>query len=198
MELEAEIGNFRTWAATVQHRSGEWEFYYPNWDKIYRAIENCLATEPLTTQRVKLLLYILARDNEGEIILDLLSENLQIGYQIAQQGLNYPDSDARWQIAVLLGQIGSSEAVILLRKMTNDVDEYVRRRALLAIRDIDKSFAEQVAITWLTSEHDSSRMVALDTLKVLGSDHLSEAMELLENDPSIVVKKRWQAIKGAE
>ncbi len=120
----------------------------------------------------------------------MLSANPKASFLVAKRGVHYTDSQARWQIAVLLGRLGTSNAVELLKGMTSDADEYVRRRALLSVRDVDSAFAESIAIEWLESEYEYSRMVALDTLAVLNSPYLSEAMRILENDPSPVVQNQ--------
>jgi HEAT repeat protein len=54
--------------------------------------------------------------------------------QVAEAALTHPDSDSRWQVAVLLGRIGTPSAVALLGRFLADDEEYVRRRAGFALR----------------------------------------------------------------
>jgi HEAT repeat protein len=162
-----------------------------------RKRELLLSRGKLDSEDIQEILFVLARDNEAENILDMLTERPDIAEQIAFQGVNYEDRDARWQIAVLLGRLGTGKALDHLRSMRRDPDEYVRRRALLELRDHDAELSERIAIEWLDSEYDYSRMVALDTLAFLNSPALEMAMEKLDEDPSEVVQKRIRIIAAS-
>ena len=61
----------------------------------------------------------------------------------------------------------------------------------------EMSFAESIAIKWLRSENEYSRMLALDTLAVPNSPQLCQAMQILKDDPSPVVQDRQLQIAGA-
>ena len=78
----------------------------------------------------------------------------------------------------------------MLKRLTADEHEYARRRALLAIRETELEFAESVALSWLGSEHEYARMVALDTLHVLRSEWLAEAVDVLREDLAWIVQNR--------
>ncbi len=70
--LRQEIERFRLWADTdAGLKSGEWEFYYPHWDDLYKATEATISSGVPTAETIQDLLYILARDNEAEIVLDI-------------------------------------------------------------------------------------------------------------------------------
>ncbi|WP_394328293.1 HEAT repeat domain-containing protein [Couchioplanes caeruleus] len=47
--------------------------------------------------------------------------------------LEYPDSQARWQIAMILPAALGERAIEPLRRLAQDGDEYVRRRACTAL-----------------------------------------------------------------
>lgn len=133
-ELLSEIERFRNWAATADKSFGEWETEYPDWDKIYRSVNVLIKETPVEKWNAELLnefLYILARDNECEMIIDALKENPEQLLSIAKHAVLFPDPDARWQIAYGLGEIdiNNQEKQTLLKQFSHDKNEYVRRRA---------------------------------------------------------------------
>ena len=194
MQLEREIKRFNEWATTVIDPSGEWETEYPHWDAIYDEVENCLKTDYLDNTTKDHILYVLARDNECEVVLKMLVAYPHFGYRVAEHGIMYPDNDARWQVAVVLGEIRADDSIALLHTMLRDSDEYVRRRSLLAIREIDAVYAEKIAIEWIYSEHEYSRLVAIDTLSILHSYYLPRALSILKEDSSHIVKQCCEKI----
>jgi hypothetical protein len=77
-ELLLEIEKFRNWAKTLDKSFGEWETEYLHWDRIYHFVNKLIEDIPVEKWSSDLLnefLYILARDNECEIIIDTLIEN---------------------------------------------------------------------------------------------------------------------------
>ncbi len=182
MTLKFEIDKFIQWADKQENKSVEWECLYPHWQSIYDEVNKCIKKNKLSDAEIDLILYALARDNESEIVKDSLIEYPHTGLSIAKNGWNYGDKDARWQIASLLGKIKSSESIDLLKKLVEDNDEYVRRRALLSLSLVDKGFAEKFAIKWIKSDFEYSRLVALDVLYDLESDYFDSAIAILKND----------------
>ena len=149
--LALEVAKFRQWAAfrlgpdhisdASTHGDGEWGCDYPDWQALYSAIEACLlsktgGTNLVTADERELLLYALARDNEDEVTLELFEQFPDASIQLARAGIDYPDIDARWQVAVLLGRIKRADAVSLLQRFLEDDSEYVRRRAGTALQEI--------------------------------------------------------------
>ncbi|HTH50219.1 MAG TPA: HEAT repeat domain-containing protein [Candidatus Limnocylindria bacterium] len=148
--LAQEVAKFRQWAALrlgSDHASGafehgaEWECDYPDWPALYSAVEAFLLSKAIAHDRLsdherELLLYALARDNEDEVILELLAQFPDASIQLARVAVNHPDRDARWQVAVLLGRIEGAEPVSLLLQLLKDDSEYVRRRAGTALQEI--------------------------------------------------------------
>ena len=58
-----------------------------------------LAAPQILDSEAELLLYALARDNECECILGMLTEHPENGMRIARAAMECPDPDARWQVA---------------------------------------------------------------------------------------------------
>lgn len=145
-ELLVEIDKFKNWAKTVGPSGeweteyphyGEWETEYPHWGSIYDSVNQLVEDIPVERWRSDLInafLYILARDNESEFIIDTLIDNPIQLLSVAKHALSYPDYDARWQIAYGLGEIdeNNQEIQMLLNQFLLDEIEYVRRRASFA------------------------------------------------------------------
>jgi hypothetical protein len=53
-------------------------------------------------QDVKHILCVLARDNECELVLQILQEHPRNGMHVARAGADYLDPDARWQLGEFL------------------------------------------------------------------------------------------------
>jgi HEAT repeat protein len=195
--LQAEVERFKAWAAVQAKDSCEWECDYEGWSTFLAAAHAAFAGASLVDADIDLILYALARDNECENILDMLEEHPLNGMSVARVGVTYPDRDARWQVAVFLGTRDDDEGRSLLRSMVLDEDEYVRRRALLAIVRTDPIFAEDTALTWLCAEQEYARIAALTVLHKVGSPRLKDATERLKDDPSPYVRKKVAEIQDA-
>lgn len=178
--LRREIDRLREWLTEAQDPNE-----YPDSGDLYAAVESLLDTLPLSDSQLRLLLDTLALDDEAEIVQDSVRERTEAAIQVARAGIDHPDARARWQAAVLAGEMAPEEVA---HRYLADPDEYVRRRALTSARDRFPSLAESTATAWLDSTDEYSRMVALDTLYVLESDRYAMAAQQLAGDPSPVVQ----------
>lgn len=138
--LTQEAARFRAWAATddAANRYGEWETDYEDWGYAHIAVEDALKAAPLPIWPptvVDDLLYLLARDNEDEVIVDLLAEFPEALLWIAEIACDRGENDAKWQIADRLGNSRSDweRRVALLQRYLSDSDKYVRIRAQSAV-----------------------------------------------------------------
>ena len=189
MTLAEHRSNWESWARSADRTYVDWESFYPGWPEILSDVEAVLKADPTSAQQ-DLVIFFLGRDHEDERILDLLTSHPVGGEPIAARAASNPDYQARWQAGVALGAIGSLTALAVLSTLLTDPHEYVRRRSLLAARDSLPVLAEQIALSWLGSDNEYSRAVALETLSIVGSPHLSSAIQQLRSDPSAVVQKR--------
>jgi hypothetical protein len=106
------VGCFRAWADTldvaIADRSGEWECDYDGWSEIYRAWTALLAKHPLQGWSATLtiqVLYALARDNECQVMARALAKHESDSLlALAELALNDGEPDAKWQLAIELGQ----------------------------------------------------------------------------------------------
>jgi hypothetical protein len=140
-ELFLEIEIFKNWAKAADKSFGEWETEYLHWDRIYHYLKKLIEDIPVEKWSPDLLnefLFILARDNECEIIIDILIKNPPQLLALAVHSIFFPDHDARWQIAYGLGEINENHIEIknLLNMFLQDEKEYVRRRASFAFEKI--------------------------------------------------------------
>lgn len=192
-DLLTEVGRFQEWAG--QHspvpRSGEWEFYYPNWGDLYQAVFEFVAGKPFPTwspEEVGAVLYALARDNESEHIAEeLCSLYPELLMPLTQAALQFDDPQARWQLAEALGWLKSDivEQERLLLTLARDDDEYVRRRSLQSLTRLGSSSVEALALeAWNRPDpHQQwSRMMVLSCLSQLGSPQLEPLLSEAEQD----------------
>lgn len=144
--LAREVAKFRQWAIIRQSpdcspgdcsHGAEWECDYPDWQRLYAAVDGFMAEaaqRAITSEELELLLYVLARDNEDEHVLETLGEFPGIAAQVAEAAVCFSDVDARWQAAVIAGRIGAAST---LRRFLEDPAEYVRRRASFALQELE-------------------------------------------------------------
>ena len=168
----------------------EWEEY--NWMQIENSIKMIPNDSNISLVFIDIILYFLAKDHESERIMEILEEKPTLGYVIARKGVNYQDWNARWQVAVLLAHFKDTK--LLIKMVEKDEEEYVRRRALLGLRDIDNMSAEKLAIKHLKSIYEYERMVAIDTLDFLSSSYLTQALNMLKDDPSTLIQNKIKGI----
>lgn len=139
--LQVELQRFRLWARTrnaedAVHAAPEWECDYPHWQDLYAAVGLTLDAAPELAEFDDLL-FALARDNEDEVILDMIADHPEFALELAHRALGYQERDARWQMAEVLGRIPGEKSEALLAKFLGDADEYVRRRAANSRKSAD-------------------------------------------------------------
>ncbi len=134
-----QVNEFKRWASkhTRTAPAGEWETEYLRWESIYQASAKLVAGIPVSQWDHDIrdnFLYILARDNECENILELLIQHPEQLIAIARHAVTYEDPDTRWQIAFGLGEIATKNEEVknLSNQFLQDGHEYVRRRASMA------------------------------------------------------------------
>jgi long-subunit acyl-CoA synthetase (AMP-forming) len=181
--LKEQIEQFRAWANTypIEQCSGEWECDYDEWNLLYASFAKFLQDCPVeewNQEVIQDVLYIIARDNEMEIMISDLAQNANRLLVVAVAALS-SERDAKWQIAAKLGTMSShlQEAELLLLKFVEDDEEYVRRHALLALGRIRSEHVELLAEQiWNREEEwqEYQRMAVLDALLQVNSPLLKE------------------------
>ncbi len=189
--LAEAVKRFRAWAADGHEGEGigEWECEYEHWSEIYEAFNTALDA-PLSPTAIEDILYALARDNEFEGLRKKLTAHPEILILLAPAALVYSDFDARWQISVSLGEVGSPDALDILRQFISDPHEYPRRRALMAYAPHRPDESEPLAWAWLASAEPYSRLAGLHVLHDIQSPRLSSAIQISKEDSFEYVRQR--------
>ncbi len=187
--FEHALAEFRAWAASCSEaeRSSEWECDYDHWPDLWSATAAFLdSSKPQRWDRstVELLLYVLARDNEIEELKNELAERPEHLLVLAGAGTGSAERDARWQLAAALGSVEADEGdvVPLLETYAADNDEYVSRRALIALGERKAPIAERLAQRAWDTEDEYQRMAALGVFHARGSPLLPSYLKLAEQD----------------
>lgn len=168
LNLEIEISNFWKWAKTTpkeyaQNRGFvERESDYPNWGNLNIALDKAINELDKIYQKEKaeLLIQGLAIDNESELTLEKIKENLKDKNIFIEQVINSNQPQTKWQIAELLGNNRIVNTVQYLKKLTEDNDKYVKRRALLSLNSISKEEAKLIAINYIKNSDEYLKIVS--------------------------------------
>jgi HEAT repeat protein len=177
--LEDEVAQFRAWADAVPiaERSGEWECDYTDWQGLYSAFIAFVRATPCqrwNEDADQMLLYAIARDNEMEALVKKVARNPDNLICLAERAVVSPERDAKWQLAVELGRLAyrPQQVELLLLEFAHDEDEYVRRRALLALADIGSpKVKEVIESAWETGD-EYQRIAVQYALWKIGSQQL--------------------------
>lgn len=186
-EIFEELNKFRKWASTVSGKFGEWECNYERWQEMYSTfisyLQRCSPTQ-VTKSEISDLIYAIARDNEDERLISLLSERPAWFKALLVHIFDCDEPDAKWQFADVLGnnilQFPETESALL--RLINDKNEYVTRRALHSLGKIGSKHAEALCERAWNSDHEYQRMMALTVLKEIGSKKLQKYLVLAEED----------------
>jgi hypothetical protein len=189
MTLNAEVQKFKLWAAThpLEQRSAEWECEYDDWARLHAAALACLdagfvdagfvddvSPDQWCAADVDDLLYTMARDNETEYLAEHVAKNPETVLKLAALSLSSAESDAKWQLAAQLGKLHEhkekSEAILL--QLVHDENDYVARRALLALGELHSGQAEAHAEQAWNTGLEYQRIAALSVLAHIASAKL--------------------------
>ena len=185
--LIKEINKFRNYANKNKSNYGEWEMYYNNWDNIYTSFINVLKNEEPTKKYVYDMIYIIARDNECEYIIEELTEYKYWFELLCKYSLKTNEYNAKWQFAHYLSEYVekyncnefAKESII---KFLEDKNEYVSRRALLVLHKILPEKIENYAnIFWYSNINNELKqyqiMAILEALYNIKSPIIFEYIE---------------------
>ena len=184
-----EIDKFKIWADSIpnSHKSGEWECDYTNWGAIYSKFSSYIKTldlSLLSATDIQVLIYAIARDNEDEELIAILSQETALFKRIFSEILICEENDAKWQLANLLGTdiLERELALSTLLQLFKDNDEYVRRMALQSLGKLNYSNIERLCEEAWVSNDEYQRIVVLWVLNEVGSAKLTKYLLLAKND----------------
>lgn len=195
--LLTEIEHFRAWAGTAfpglspAEIGGEWETEYLGWDGITAAFEDALdrrLPEEFTDEVLSQLVYIIARDNECEVLAQMASEREAWFTALCRLSLSLSEPEARWQLAIRLPAMADrTMAGQLLEQFVRDQDEYVSRRAVMVMPALLPDKVEHYAsIFWERNcwgeLQEYQRMAVLSALADAGSPLLGKYLNMARAD----------------
>lgn len=187
--LKTEIEKFKTWASQYPEsdRYGEWECDYPGWTLLYKTFIRFLAETDFrqwdeATRRD--VLYLIARDNEIEKLVAALAEDTARLLSIVPFALKEAEPEAKWQLAIRLGNVQSqsAQAEEYLLAFMRDSDEYVRRRALMALAQLGSLHTEALCAEAWATRHEYQRIAVLHALHTIGSPDLKRYITFAKED----------------
>jgi len=180
-DLKSETHRFRHWADGLGMRDGQWECAYEAWPLWYEAVLAWLgeyAGQGGSDENVGRALYAIARDNDAQyLVREIRKRHPDALRWLTRAALVQGEAEARWQLAVELGQLPhGDEAEGLLLALAGDEDEYVRRRAIRSLASLGVQAAE--ALAWgewqrVDENQEWARMSALECLRQLKSPRLA-------------------------
>jgi hypothetical protein len=186
--LTAEIAKFLQWSEQFpdDNRPSGWEAGYPEWPTLRDAATAVVkAGDPDAAgpQPVEQVLYVVARDNAEQWMVQTLIEHPKWLHAVAKASLEFEDGDAHWQLAVALGASPhKAEAEEMLLKFNESADEYVSRMALLALANIGSKQTEKLSVkAWKTND-EYQRIAALWAVWRIKSSNLPKFLEAAKKD----------------
>ncbi len=202
MSIAKEVERFKLWASTVpaHRRSAEWECDYPNWNELKRTIFDFMETgySQWSKKDIDDIMYAIARDNECNLLIEKLSADKPLLLFLATKAINSEEKDAKWQFAEALGELPvdyKNNAEELLLIFVNDQDEYVSRRALIALGRIKSSHAGALAERAWNSGLEYQKIAALWVFKEISFPRLAHFLDMAAQDESTHVTKNADEIR---
>ncbi|MEM9859818.1 MAG: HEAT repeat domain-containing protein [Bacteroidota bacterium] len=203
--LKEELDKFWKWAgiSSEEYANGstpaknlpvEWEGHYPNWIQLERSFRDELKRykKDADSNHLRTILEFVAIDNESGTAQDILLNELDNTQKktFAKVGYKFYMPQTRWQVAEFLRESDVSNKTTLLEEMiSSDRDKYVQRMALLSLTEIAPKLACKNAYEKLGDDDEYMRLVSIRILKVHDPERFPNALKVLSNDPSNLVRE---------
>ena len=191
---------------TAEEIGGEWEVDYPYWNDTYSAFCHVLTQMDAETADSVLLdemVYLIARDNEAEGFIQETTSHPQWFECLCRRAAASNESEAKWQFAAYLPECQCSQEVKdMVLDFAKDPDEYVSRRAFLAMPAMRPDCVEQFApLFWERNCYslelqEYQRIAVLASLDAIHSDLLPQYLERAKQDGRRYVLEHAERIEG--
>lgn len=180
-DLHTKVNRFKAWtkenfpAFSEENDNGEWcfcdEFF--NMHACSIAIIHNLAASEATEQMIDDLLFVAARDNEGENFVDELEEHSEWFALLCRRCLLTGYVNAKWQFAKRLPNYrGSDNLKDTIYDFLQVEDEYTERMSLRALGEIYPEQAEEYAVQfWERNKYEYDEYQKIMVLHVLYQIH---------------------------
>ena len=183
-DLHTKVNRFKAWtkenfpAFSEKNDNGEWCFcdeFYEMYDCSMAIIRNLAAGEA-TGQMIDDLLFVAARDNEGENFVDELEEHSEWFALLCRRCLQTGYVAAKWQFAKHLPNCKDHDGFNDFKEIIYDFfktdDEYTDRMALQALAEIYPEQAERYAVDfWERKKYEYDEYQKIMVLHVLFQIH---------------------------
>ena len=210
--LLEQVGKFHQWqeitypGKTTEEIGGAWEVDYPAWNDIFDAFCHVLTQMDAETADSVLLdemVYLIARDNEAEGFIQETTSHPQWFERLCRRAAASNESEAKWQFAAYLSECPCSQEVKdMILDFAKDPNEYVSRRALLAMPALRPDCVEQFApLFWERNCYspelpEYQRIAVLVSLDAIHSDLLPQYLERAKQDGRSYLLEHAKRIEG--
>ena len=191
---------------TSEELGGEWEVDYPYWNDTYSAFCQVLTqmdTETADSVLLDEMVYLIARDNETEGFIQETTSHPQWFERLCRRAAASNESEAKWQFAAYLPECPCSQEVKdMILDFAKDPNEYVSRRALLAMPALRPDCVEQFApLFWerncyFLELQEYQRIAVLVSLDAIHSDLLPQYLERAKQDGRRYLLEHAERIEG--
>ena len=191
---------------TSEELGGEWEVDYPYWNDTYSAFCYVLTQMDAETADIVLLdemVYLIARANEAEGFIQETTSHPQWFECLCRRAAASNENEAKWQFAAYLPECSCSQKVRdIILDFAKDPNEYVSRRALLAMPALRPDCVEQFApLFWERNCYspelqEYQRIAVLVSLDAIHSDLLPQYLERAKQDGRSYLLEHAKRIEG--
>ena len=191
---------------TSEELGGEWEVDYPYWNDTYSAFCHVLTQMDAETADSVLLdemVYLIARANEAEGFIQETTSQPKWFECLCRRAAASNESEAKWQFAAYLSECPCSQEVKdMILDFAKDPNEYVSRRALLAMPALRPDCVEQFApLFWERNCYspelpEYQRIAVLVSLDAIHSDLLPQYLERAKQDGRSYLLEHAKRIEG--
>ena len=191
---------------TTEEIGGVWEVDYPAWNDIFDAFCHVLTqmnVEMADSVLMDEMVYLIARDNEAEGFIQETTSHPQWFECLCRRASASNESEAKWQFAAYLPECSCSQKVRdIILDFAKDPNEYVSRRALLAMPALRPDCVEQFApLFWERNCYspelqEYQRIAVLVSLDAIHSDLLPQYLERAKQDGRSYLLEHAKRIEG--
>ena len=211
MKLYKEIELFKKWASKhypecdEEHDNGEWEFgVNSHFDEMVSAARGVITNidfEDADENLIDAMLFVVARDNESEILADELLKHEGWFSLLATRSLDSKYINARWQFAKRVGEVDCCKKLVY--EFIKSDDEYTSRMALQTMADISPDKAEEYAVLFWNRgkyeegsyEDEYQKIMVLHVLYRIKSKKLEEYLDKAMLSSYIHLKNNAEEIR---
>ena len=191
---------------TTEEIGGAWEVDYPAWNDIFDAFCHVLTqmnAEMADSVLLDEMVYLIARANEAEGFIQETTSHPQWFECLCRRAAASNENEAKWQFAAYLPECSCSQKVRdIILDFAKDPNEYVSRRALLAMPALRPDCVEQFApLFWERNCYspelqEYQRIAVLISLDAIHSDQLPQYLEWAKQDGQSYLLEHAKRIEG--